>query len=847
MTGPLSSTNRVNTTNRGNVTRRANAPNCAKDTRRARGVSCVLRRWSGLWVIAALVGLLLPASSASAQLRGRFIRVGLFEGANPIIREGEWCFAEVELRYNGTEPFDGELRVEQRDRDGDVVISKTPIALTPDGNPRPFAVYFVPQDIGASGRMSVSIFDESGKLARILDDTGQEQSELWSEPVSGMSPDEYLIVDLTVPRKLPHVRWLDSDLASRYSDSVNRRRVRAMAPGELPARWQGLSVVDAIVWDNADPTLATDLQLDALVEWVRRGGRLLITSGSNWQALSTSMLARVLPVSIDGEHQTTEALEFGDIVPGDQETVLQFERAYMRNPITRCDMTALPGSLPIPRTSGNDPIAYRRTLGRGMLTFVGASLHELLPAPARLGAIGEDGGALGDGSERKRPADEPFVQVCEAVVGQNFLQFAPEVKTEDSVFSAYRDLFGEIRKSVGFEARGAAFLVFAILFAIAYFLIASVGSYWYLKRKSLEHHCWTAFALVGVVGSVIGTGLVWTLRGFTMKLEQTTIVDARAGSDMGYATCLFGVKTPDHTRLHLRLPIDGGSGPEARSGAVRGMPEYRSLDAGRTEFVAPESYACLLAGADLVDVPLRATLKEFIGAWRGPIGGTVDGRLKMRRISVEGSAGRVLDVADTSFIRNRLGVTLKNCYLLESASECDERAAAGGINIRCYALGDLAAEGPNSEWDAEALRRLMFFARPNRLQPNAPLKRLGPRALALSRQVSEWRKALRVAQVNQFGLQNDKEPVRKLTANDLHSVLLMLSTYDFIQHDKGVRLSRSHGRPLGCTHLLTPQTAILMGYTNEPPTATLEVDESSLRPSKSHTMYRFVIPVERSD
>ena len=52
--------------------------------------------------------------------------------------------------------------------------------------------------------------------------------------------------------------------------------------------------VDVIVWDDADPSQTGPRQIDALIEGVRDGGRLLITSGSNWQSLVSSPVARAL-------------------------------------------------------------------------------------------------------------------------------------------------------------------------------------------------------------------------------------------------------------------------------------------------------------------------------------------------------------------------------------------------------------------------------------------------------------------------------------------------------------------------------------------------------------------------
>src|SRR5690606_6329205 len=147
-----------------------------------------------------------------------------------------------------------------------------------------------------------------------------------------------------------------------------------------------------------------------------------------------------------------------------------------------------------------------------------------------------------------------------------------------------------------------------------------------LKRKSLERHCWTAFTVVTVAGLVIGLGMVWVLRGFSTKVLQTNVIDARAHENYAHGTCLFGVKTNDHTRLDVRLPVGTGSAAPG-DGVLFALPEASSFSMHDSTFVASESYTMMNAGTALRGVPVRATLKEFQGFWHGAMGGTLDARL----------------------------------------------------------------------------------------------------------------------------------------------------------------------------------------------------------------------------
>jgi hypothetical protein len=85
-----------------------------------------------------------------------------------------------------------------------------------------------------------------------------------------------------------------------------------------------------------------------------------------------------------------------------------------------------------------------------------------------------------------------------------------------------------------------------------------------------------------------------------------------------------------------------------------------------------------------------------------------------------------------------------------------------------------------------------------------------------------------------------------LTGNEEYPAMLMLSLYDLIPKEERNRPSfrRSHGRTLSCTPRLGKQPALLFCHPEEPPAATLEVGGRPLKPNKSNTIYRFVIPVK---
>lgn len=791
----------------------------------------------------------LPARAS--EVEGRITRVGLFAGATPIIRPGVWSFVEVELRTRGEKPFDGQLRVDQLDRDGDVATSVLPVALAPGADWRPYQVYFVPYDQIQVNDLKVRLFDAQGRLAHLRDETGREVTEL--DPAKNcieIRSDDFLVVDLSTPKRLPHLAQLDDERA-REVGRQNARKVRALAPRDLPFRAQGLECVDAIVWDDADPSALSQQQCDALIEWVRRGGRLLITGGKNWQALSTSPLAEVLPATLTGITETNEAQDFLAIVPvEDYRDKLDVQ--YQKRGIVRCRMKPISGAIALPTDEKfpHPPIAFRRFLGRGTITLIGASLMQLLPPPKRLANLDED-----ETQGKQGAVNDEFIEVaCERVVARRLLAL-PVVLEEDegaamrfggprmAGFYGKTDLFADyVRRTIGFEAVGTAFLLFAILFGVAYTLAATTGSFWYLKRRSWQHHAWTGFAAVAIAGSIGGTGMVWLLRGFSTKLWQTTFVDAHAGSDQAVATALFGVKTPDHTRLNLRLPSGGATEALAETCPLRVIARSEAFESPDSRFVAPERYQSVLAGTGLESVPLRATLKEFQGTWYGTLGGRLDGKLKYRRNTGGDSEHIKFDFSEGSYLNNGLGFGLRDCVLLVLQPEGKGEEVAGEqpvVSCMCFSLGNIPKSGPGSQLNGQEINQRLYNDGAEGKDSGSTRRRGLP---LLRTALGDWGNQVRA------GFRDDPDQQTRLaTTQQEISALYLLSTFNLLRPEgnRAIPFIRSYGRPLDCTHQLTKRSAILMGWNDEPPPVILEKNLTALRPDRSRTIYRLVIPVEK--
>ncbi len=324
--------------------------------------------------------------------------------------------------------------------------------------------------------------------------------------------------------------------------------------------------------------------------------------------------------------------------------------------------------------------------------------------------------------------------------------------------------------------------------------------------------------------------MVWTLRGFRMKLWQTTVVDAKAGETDGVASCMFGVKTPKHTRLDLRLPINERIGDEEQQhcGPLRAMPEIIDPFAGQSVFVAPERYQSVFLPNTmaLYDVKVRATLKEFQGTWQGPLDGMIDAKLYR---SPDG------DFTERSYISNRLNIPLRDCYLVATRGDYAERASV----VRCFHIGDMPPTGAASTLSGEAFTNRLYV-NPKTGSAYVSVDQMLPKHLdAWAGRVRSFTPAAGSAGSGELGAAG---------STDYYS-LLLLSFFGMMEPEaknKPIGFSRGHARSIDCSHLLTQDTALLLGYAiDQKPPAVLQVDAEDLEPERALTLYRFVVPVER--
>jgi len=787
-----------------------------------------------------LLAVLCGAVAARSEIIGDVVRVGYLVTTGAAIRTGSWTPVVVDLTLQNQTAFDGVLRLRQFDRDGDIYVDRVPVHLSDSGAgaQQRYWLYTV------ANPQSDRTHDYSVELLATEDDdeVGANLVQVISGgvPVPAMSPplrpeplsdDAYLILEISDGAMGPIRHLLDQENLERFD---RRMAVAHGSPNDLPGNWIGLDMVDCVVWEDADPTQLTPAQLHALVQWVEQGGQLVLAAGRTSDAVAQSgILGPLLPMQV-GRVQSTKDLPTvrNKLLGIGSATQTVYDRPVV---YAECTAVADPAVTKVLYDEGaQSTLVAARRVGSGRLVFVAASLGDL----------------LADG------------QANIATFFEHLLELRRTPLTDSTVSVSPVELFYHLDREVGFYQTGGALLAVAIIFAVAYVLLATLGVWKVLQKRSLLKQSWTALAVTALVASVLSLLGVQTLHGVGRKVQQLTIVDGTANQVAAQATAYFGLRTGTHNRLDIWLPSDYRleTEPTATACTLKPMLEARTSLEKAAAFTDPTRYWLLPSTAEMHDVPIRATLKQFEGRWRGDLHGTILSSVRTTDLPVPAgqeaeATSQVYTVAPGSWIENTLDVDLYNCLLF--VAEYDTMSPQSFIAVPQRTMG-LQAMKVFSLGEIPAGERIDLHARLN-LDGSDKQRAAGYyKDRALAAMAKEWGKAfISVGEMTRYG----EEPVAQYRFDYYQNALLLLTVLSDIDPGiypsspiYGIRMfSRTRARQLDVANLVQRDAALLVGFAQDPGPVRLcartsgAADYDVLDPAEdaAHTMYRFVIPIEQ--
>lgn len=762
------------------------------------------------------------APSRAQPVQGDVVSIGFQGGVDEkwLTREGRWTPILLQVQAQGSEHFQGELRIERSDLDGDLVgYTARPVALTGNEGIKRVWCYVPPTRLDHGRPLTVDV----------ISDRGFQVSALTAPAFGLIGNDTQVILDVSARPLTALKNQLDSG-ANGYNDPraveshgyYLRNCYATLQYRDLPDRWIGLEAADVMIWDDPDIDKLSPAQVEALVDWVRNGGQLVLGIGATWPALSKSALAAILPIqgdqppievrslpqflvnyALDAQAAFKHPVVFAMTKPRDNAVVLQYELMEDNRPA---------------------PLLTLGYCGSGRVITCATRLRDLFEAAPRVSFLHK----LVDFNQMPKAYLE-----AEAKNGNGLTQLLES------------NLYPDITDPVEFRTSAGQLVLIVGAFVAAYILLATLGAWTWLQRSSLAQLNWPVFAAFAVIGSVLSLTAVGVSRGVVSRLHSLTVYDLEAGNPAARAIGWFGYRSP--TRRDVDFALSG------TTAFLRPMTPSPN-PAEQQEYATPMRYAALPDKARLERTKLRATLKQFEGHWETNLSGAVLGQLAISRASGQ--------VTPDSWLKCDLDMRIASGYLLYIDPRVTDVSGdvagmpsgltdgvrrgkkyrgyneiAAGANVLAVPTGPLKqAERTGSI--ASKLYSDFAAVHDKWAQAENPDPNHEPQLPTLwSLQNTLWRRGLSSVAMSRADL------TRNALAMASTRALYLATDNDDFNDSRGWRFSVDNLMQLDVTHWMTRGQAVLLLFSDEPGPAALQVDGVAKSASEGMSLVRVRIPV----
>lgn len=548
-----------------------------------------------LLAVAALAG---PAVAQRPRVKIDDARVGLPAGggsvadrdlagrANPVAKRNTWAPISVRLEVLGE--YEGGVNLKVETTDGDDLKTSLVVPLLPTlrgRNPgekvEPAELPYVPYArLGDRiGEVTLTVVSD-GKDGRVRDLSEPYRFTARDRLVQFKDAASYVVLGLG--SRLPGFE-LPADKAEKRTQTDpnavaprpgfrNGRVQTAVVTDvrDLPDRWFGYSACDLVVLNTgaAPPEFLDELfdpdkskpfvaRRDALFEWVRRGGKLVVSVGSAAGKLAQSPVFQdLLPVPVSREQPTRAAAEVplrfnvANAVPVNGRLAPKTDTF----PVAR--FVRLPGGKParVSLASADpaaEPVVVQSGFGLGKVTAVAFDL---------------------DRSPFAEFAYRPeFWDWLVREAGTARTSLAPDGKPTNVVDytrpDAEDDLAAGLRQGVDtFDGVPVISFGWVALFIVLYTLLIGPVEYYFLKKVvgRLEL-TWVTFPLIVLSVSGIAYVTAYAIKGNDLKLNKVDLVDVDLAGGRVYGRTWFTLFSPRIESYTV--------GVEPRAGWVKASPE----------------------------------------------------------------------------------------------------------------------------------------------------------------------------------------------------------------------------------------------------------------------------------
>jgi len=463
-----------------------------------------------LFSLAALLGLAAGGLCASVDWR---VEVG-FDGA---YTRGSWTPIVVDVHNRGPSQS-GRITVPVKAHEyaQNYTLYAVPVDV-PSGSRKRHRLYVPEVRYGQEIRLDLSLFREARGL----------------ENLTPVEPKDMLLVVLTEnPSLLGFLQGARAPVGSsasatrveRYSSSSSSQAAHvALARvnwGLLPDSWLGWDGVDAVVVAETGFADAGEDELEALRQWIRLGGTLIVPGGKQAATIADGPLGDLLPMQVSGTHSVPDlaALEqWGDqpirrrpalvaygspaedaqVLLGDRDTPLVMLRPFDAGRVimTGFDFTAEPVKYWDGQTRMWERMLSRAAAPGGsslLSAFRGASRHYY------------PGGDMASTAAHSEAADLPPMWLM-------------------------------------------------IGFLVAYIIVLIPVNYWIVTRLKRRELAWLTTPAIIVLFSLAAYGTGFALRGHRTLVNRLAVAELEPGQGLARALGYVGVFSPAKMKYDLAL------------------------------------------------------------------------------------------------------------------------------------------------------------------------------------------------------------------------------------------------------------------------------------------------------
>lgn len=559
-------------------------------------------------------------STVSSGASGELDLSAEWFGVGNVARPGGWTAIRVRLRDNTDRPREVMLALELRDGDGDRPVYRRVFTANPGRWQQHWLYAHLPHRLDPARPLRLtarevvregqeSVVGSDGAL-RVSARSGRLLAEARATPGQLLSDHEGM---MAIVGDATHGLSLYSSVYSgtSFSPLAHERTemVSRLAPLDLPDRWMGLAPFEIIVWSGSDPADLGDERSRALREWIERGGHLVIVltveNLAPWTTGTNNLLRDLFPAAEVVVREGADLNQYRHLITRDPDMGLP--RSALVHTFEPLASAGPQESIPILAGPEGECVVVRRLVGQGMVTAVG---------------MGAGSRAL---SNVGLPAPDVF---WNRVLGRRG-QFEPLTRLNDLNTSGARLtnradpvlLDRDIDGSINLIGQSLAGVVLAFALFGIYWLTAGPGGFAVLRRMGLDRHAWVAFVGAAALFTAIAWGGATAIKPKRVEVRHVTVLDHVYGQDVDRARSWLSVLIPSY--LGADVSVQG-------EGLLAGLPRFYQTIApwqarpdsmigtgDSSSFPDARSYDIDAPSPDVLSVPTRATVKQFVADWAG--------------------------------------------------------------------------------------------------------------------------------------------------------------------------------------------------------------------------------------